>query len=71
MHAPLTHWLRLLWGRAPPLAFDSDCAYIAAGAIHLPAHRHWHHHAAAAAHAAATCCLPKPSFSAEPNSNYD
>ncbi len=58
MHAPLTHWLRLLWGQAPPLAFDSDCAYIAAGAIHLPAlsklqHSHgWQQQAAAAAHAA-------------------
>jgi nitric oxide reductase NorD protein len=55
MHAPLTHWLRLLWGQAPPLAFDSDCAYIAAGAIHLPpAHTHsqWQQHAAGAAHAA-------------------
>lgn len=53
MHEPLTHWLRLLWGSAPPLAFDSECAYIAAGAIHLPVRGHWHHHAAAASHAAA------------------
>ena len=55
MHAPLTHWLRLLWGKAPPLVFDSDCAYIAAGAIHLPAPthlQHWQQQAAAAAHAA-------------------
>jgi len=53
MHAPLTHWLRMLWGTAPGLAFDSDCSYIAAGAIHLPAQPHWRQHTAAAAHAAA------------------
>jgi nitric oxide reductase NorD protein len=52
MHAPLHHWLRLLWGCAPPLAFDGDFAYIAAGAIHLPPRAHWQQHAAAAAHAA-------------------
>ena len=53
MHAPLNHWLRLLWGTTPALAFDSECAYIAGGAIHLPSRTHWHHHTAAAAHAAA------------------
>lgn len=53
MHAPLNHWLRLLWGTAPRLAFDSENTYIAAGAIHLPARAHWHQHTAAAAHAAA------------------
>ena len=53
MHAPLAHWLRLLWGTTPSLAFDSDHAYIAAGAIHLPARKRWQHHTAAAAHAAA------------------
>lgn len=53
MHASLTHWLRLLWGTAPRFAFDSECAYIAAGEIHLPARTHWRHHSAAAAHAAA------------------
>jgi len=53
MHAPLHHWLRLLWGTAPALAFDSDCAYIAAGGIHLPAAPNWQQHTAAAAHAAA------------------
>ncbi|MEO7338015.1 MAG: VWA domain-containing protein [Caldimonas sp.] len=62
MHAPLTHWLRLLWGTAPPLAFDSDCAYIAAGAIHLPARTPWQHHTAAAAHAAAHLVYSPPRF---------
>ncbi len=53
MHTPLTHWLRLLWGTAPRLAFDSECAYISAGEVHLPPSTHWQHHTAAAAHAAA------------------
>ena len=53
MHAPLIHWLRLLWGTAPPVAFDSEYVYIAAGAIHLPVRAHWQQHTAAAAHAAA------------------
>ena len=53
MHAPLTYWLRLLWGIAPQLEFDSECAYIAGSTIHLPANRRWQHHTAAASHAAA------------------
>ncbi len=62
MHAPLSLWLRLLWGTAPPLAFDSECAYIAAGAIHLPARTTWQLHTAAAAHAAAHLVYSPPRF---------
>jgi len=62
MHAPLTHWLRLLWGLTPPLAFDSECAYIAGGAIHLPARAPWQHHTAATAHAAAHLVYSPPRF---------
>jgi nitric oxide reductase NorD protein len=53
INATLLQWLRLLWDIAPPLRLNSDRPYIAAGAIYLPARRHWQHHAAAAAHAAA------------------
>jgi nitric oxide reductase NorD protein len=50
---PLTHWLRLLWNRTPPLHLHSDVPYILAGALHLPACRPWQGHCAAAAHGAA------------------
>ena len=50
---PLTHWLRLLWNRSPPLHLHSDAPFIAGGALHLPACSHWQGHCAAAAHAAA------------------
>ena len=62
MHAPLTHWLRLLWGLTPPLAFDSECAYIAGGAIHLPARTPWQNHTAATAHAAAHLVYSPPRY---------
>jgi len=50
---PLAHWLRLLWGRAPPPRLDAPAPFIADGHIHLPAAAHWRDHCAAAAHAAA------------------
>ena len=50
----LSHWLRLLFDRAPPLRFDSEVPFIAAGMVHLPPQRtHWSYASAAAAHAAA------------------
>ncbi len=62
MQAPLTHWLRLLWGTAPRLAFDADNAYIAGGAIHLPPRTRWQQHTAAAAHATAHLVYSPPRF---------
>ena len=58
----LGHWLRLLFDRAPPLHFDSDVPFIAAGAIHLPRRTHWQHASAAAAHAAAHLVYSPPMF---------
>jgi len=59
---PLTHWLRLLWGIAPPLRLNSEIPFIAAGAIHLPARAQWREHSAAAAHAAAHLVYSPPRF---------
>jgi len=52
---PLTHWLRLLWNRSPPLHFEAagHTPCLAAGALHLPAAPAWRDHCAAAAHAVA------------------
>lgn len=58
----LTHWLRLLWNRAPPLHLQSDVPFIAGGALHLPACSHWQGHCAAAAHAAAHLVYSPPRF---------
>lgn len=49
----LSHWLRLLFDRAPTLHFDSDVPFIAAGSVHLPPQPHWRLDSAAAAHAVA------------------
>lgn len=48
----LSHWLRLLFDKAPPLCFDSDVPFIRLGAVHLP-RPDGRSHLAAAAHAAA------------------
>jgi nitric oxide reductase NorD protein len=53
MRDTLSHWLRLLWDRAPPLVEHGDGPFIAAGAIHLLACRDWCEQRAAAAHATA------------------
>ena len=53
MHAPLSHWLTLLWGTRPTLHLSSASTFISGGAIHLPARPHWHGHMAGAAHACA------------------
>jgi hypothetical protein len=53
VHTPLSHWLRLLWGRSPGLHFDSEVPYLSGDAIHLPPAERWREHRAAAAHAAA------------------
>lgn len=62
MHAALSHWLRLLWGRAPALHFDAEAPFIAEAAIHLPPHADWRAHCAAAAHAAAHLVYSPPRF---------
>jgi hypothetical protein len=62
MSTPLTHWLRLLWGRPPELHPAGEVPFIAAGAIHLPACSHWHQQRAAAAHAAAHLVYSPPRF---------
>lgn len=56
----LSHWLRLLWGRAPALHLDAEQPFIADGALHLPPRSAWHGHCAAAAHATAHLVYSPP-----------
>lgn len=65
MQAPLTHWLRLLWGRAPALHLDSEAPFISGGEIHLPRCSRWQQHRAAAAHAAAHLVYSPPRFDSQ------
>lgn len=68
MHSPsLAHWLRLLWGRLPPLApAPADAApFIASGRMHLAPARHWALQRAAAAHMAAHLVYSPPGFDGE------
>lgn len=65
MHSPpLTHWLRLLWGRLPPLAVaPAEAApFIAGGRMHLAPARPWAAQRAAAAHMAAHLVYSPPAF---------
>ena len=62
MHTTLSHWLRLLWDRAPPLHFGDEAPRIVSGTIHLPASSEWAAQAAAAAHAAAHLVYSPPLF---------
>jgi Mg-chelatase subunit ChlD len=61
-HAPLAHWLRLLWGRAPGLRFDAETPFLSAGTLHLAPQGRWREHRAAAAHAAAHLAYSPPRF---------
>ena len=61
----LSHWLRLLFDKAPPLHFDSDVPFIRRGAVHLPRPDGGLQGAAAAAHAAAHLVYSPPIFDGE------
>lgn len=56
----LSHWLRLLWGRAPALHLHADRPFIADGAVHLPPQGCWRGHCAGAAHATAHLVYSPP-----------